>query len=110
MNARVLTVALVTFLLAQTSFAGDGDVTGLFSTFRLSEKSGDISGAAPGLPEVVEVIAKGTTLVFTIPESSATGFPPGTYNGTVTKEGLKLHGPRGFYGDYFLPRKRSFWQ
>jgi len=130
MNARILTVALVTFLAGQTSFAGDGDVTGLFSTFRLSEKSGDISGAeihivpnpdgysaivqasegAPGLPEVVGVVVKGTTLVFTIPESSATGFPPGTYNGTVTKEGLRLHGPRGLYGDYFLPRKRSFWQ
>src|SRR6266446_7639717 len=125
MDPRVPTIALVALLAAQSTFSADGDVTGLFSTFRVSEKSGDISGAeihivpnpqgysaivqasegAPGLPEVVEVVAKGTTLVFTIPESSATGFPPGTYNGTVTKEGLKLHGPRGFYRDYFLPRK-----
>ena len=130
MNTRILTVALVTFLAGQTSFAGDGDVTGLFSTFRLSEKSGDISGAeihivpnpqgysaivqasegAPGLPEVVEVVVNGTTLVFTIPESSATGFPPGIYNGTVTKEGLRLRGSRGTYENYFMPRKRSFWQ
>lgn len=130
MNARVLTVALVAFLAGQTSFAGDGDVTGLFSTFRLSVKSGDISGAeihvvpnpkgysaivqasegAPGFPEVVDVVVKGTTLVFTIPVGSASGFSPGTYNGTVTKEGLRLHGPRGLYENYFLPRKRSFWQ
>src|SRR5712671_838896 len=130
MNPRVPIIALVALLAAQSAFSADGDVTGLFSTFGLSGKPGDISGAeihivpnprgysaivqasegAPGLPEVVEVVAKGTTLVFTIPESSATGFPPGTYNGTVTKEGLKLHGPRGFYGDYFLPRKHSFWQ
>src|SRR2546426_5170478 len=105
MNARVLTVALAAFLAAQTSFAGDSDVTGLFSTVVLSRKSGDISGAeihvvpnpkgysaivqasegAPGFPEVVDVVVKGTTLLFTIPESSASGFSPGTYNGTVTK-------------------------
>ena len=129
MNARVLTVALVAFLAGQPSFAADGNVTGLFSTF-LKEKSGDISGAeihivpnpkgysavvqasegAPGFPEVIDVVVKGATLVFTIPERSASGFSPGTYNGTVTKEGLRLRGPRGLYGDYFLPRKGSFWQ
>ncbi len=130
MNARVLTVALVAFLGGQTSFAADGDVTGLFSTFARGEKSGDVSGAeihivpnpkgysaivqgsegAPGFPEVVDVVVKGITLVFTIPVESASGFSPGIYNGTVTKEGLRLRGPRGLYGDYFLPRKRSFWQ
>jgi hypothetical protein len=130
MNARVLTLALVSLLAAQTSFAADDDVTGLFSTFVLGGKLGDISGAeihivpnpkgysavvqasegAPGFPEVVEVVVKGTTLVFTIPAVSSSGFSPGTYNGTVTKEGLRLRGPRGLYGDYFLPRKRSFWQ
>src|SRR5258706_7467017 len=129
MNARVLTVALVVFLAGQPSFAAEGDVTGLFSTF-LKEKSGDISGAeihivpnpkgysavvqasegAPGFPEVIDVVAKGATLVFTIPKSSASGFSPGIYNGTVTKEGLRLRGPRGLYGDYFLPRKGRFWQ
>src|SRR6266704_582386 len=129
MNARVLTVALVAFLAGHPSFAADGDVTGLFSTF-LKEKSGDVSGAeihivpntkgysaivqasegAPGFPEVVDVVAKGATLVFAIPQSSAAGFSPGTYNGTVTREGLTLHGPRGMYGNYFMPRKRSFWQ
>jgi len=129
MNAKVLIVVLVAFLAGQTSFARDGDVTGLFSTF-LSGKSGDISGAeihivpnpkgysavvqasegAPGFPEVVDAVVKGTTLVFTIPDSSASGFSPGIYNGTVTKEGLRLRGPRGLYGDYFLPRKRSYWQ
>ncbi len=43
MNARILTVALVGFLAGQPSFAADGDVSGLLSTF-LSEKSDDISG------------------------------------------------------------------
>src|SRR6266852_588986 len=130
MNPRVPTIALVALLAAQSTFSADGDVTGLFSTFGLSGKSGDISGAeihivpnpkgysaivqasegAPGFPEVVDVVIKGTTLVFTIPTVSASGFSPGTYNGTVSKEGLRLRGPRGLYGDYFLPRKRSFWQ
>ena len=130
MNARLLTLALVTFLTGQPLLAGDDDVTGLFSTFRHRGKSGDISGAeihvvpnpkgysaivqasegAPGFPEVVDVAAKGTTLVFTIPKTSASGFSPGIYNGTVTKEGLRLRGPKGFYEDYFLPRKKSFWQ
>ena len=130
MNPRVPTIALVALLAAQSAFSADGDVTGLFSTFGLSGKSGDNSGAeihivpnpkgysaivqasegAPGFPEVVEVVAKGATLVFAIPQSSASGFSPGTYNGTVTREGLTLHGPRGIYGNYFMPRKRSFWQ
>src|SRR6266849_3018557 len=110
MNARVLTLVFAAFLAAQTSFAADGDVTGLFSTFVLGGRSGDISGAeihivpnpkgysavvqasegAPGFPEVVDVVVKGTTLVFTIPAVSASGFSPGTYNGTVSKEGLRL--------------------
>jgi len=130
MNARVLTLALVALLAAQPTFAADGGVTGLFSTFVLGGKSGDISGAeihivpnpkgysavvqasegAPGFPEIVDVVVEGTTLVFTVPVDSASGFSPGTYNGTVSKEGLRLRGPRGLYGDYFLPRKRSFWQ
>ena|SRR2546427_9704257 len=130
MTAKILTVALVAFLAGQTSFAADGEATGLFSTFRRSGKSGDISGAeihvvpnpkgysaivqasegAPGFPEVVDVVVKGTTLTFTIPESSASGFSPGTYNGTATKEGLRLRGPGGLYENYFLPRKGSFWQ
>src|SRR6266581_6662710 len=130
MNPRVPTIALVALLAAQSTFSADGAVTGLFSTFGLSGKPGDISGAeihivpnpkgysaivqasegAPGFPEVVDVVVKGTTLTFTIPERSASGFSPGTYNGTVTKEGLRLRGPRGLYGDYFLPRKGSFWQ
>src|SRR2546427_7864688 len=130
MNARVLTLALVSLLAAQTSFAAADDVTGLFSTFVLGGKLGDISGAeihivpnpkgysaivqasegAPGFPEVVDVVVKGTTLTFTIPESSASGFSPGTYNGTATKEGLRLRGPGGLYENYFLPRKGSFWQ
>ena len=130
MNPRVPTIALVALLAGQSAFSADGDVTGLFSTFGLNGKSGDISGAeihivpnpkgysaivqasegAPGFPEVVDVVAKGATLVFAIPQSSASGFSPGTYNGTVTKEGLTLHGPTGMYSNYFMPRKRSFWQ
>src|SRR5438445_13277194 len=127
MNPRVPTIALVALLAGQSAFSADGDVTGLFSTFGLSGKPGDISGAeihivlnpkgysavvqasegAPGFPEVVDVVVKGTTLVFTIPVDSASGFSPGTYNGTVSKDGLRLRGRSGLYGDYFLRRKRS---
>jgi len=37
MNARVLTLAVVALLAAHPTFAADGDVTGLFSTFVLAE-------------------------------------------------------------------------
>ncbi len=88
MNPRVPTIALVALLAAQSTFSADGAVTGLFSTFGLSGKPGDISGAeihivpnpkgysaivqasegAPGFPEVVDVVAKRATLVFAIPQ------------------------------------------
>ncbi|NLV31872.1 MAG: hypothetical protein GXY47_12045 [Acidobacteria bacterium] len=114
----------------KVSLAQESNMTGIFSTFRLSDKSGDMSGAeihvvpnprgysaivqasegAPGFPEVVNILVKGTNIVFLIPEDSASGFEPGKYIGTVTKEGLKLRGPKGIYENYFMPRKHSYWE
>jgi len=125
MKFRLVIVTLVTLLTGQGSSAQDSNVTGLFSTFRLSEESGDIDGAeihivrnptgysaivqasegAPGFPEVVNILVKGTTIEFSIPKNSASGFEPGTYFGIVTKEGLNLRGPKGLYESYFMPRK-----
>jgi hypothetical protein len=130
MRFRPLLAALGILLTSQVSLAQESNVTGIFSTFRLSEKSGDISGAeihvvpnprgysaivqasegAPGFPEVVNLLVKGTNIEFWIPKGSASGFEPGKYVGTVTKEGLKLRGPKGLYENYFMPRKRSYWE
>jgi hypothetical protein len=120
----ILFGALVTGTVAR---AENNSVTGLFSTFHVSEKSGDISGAeihivpnpvgysaivqasegAPGFPEAFNLSIKGSEIEFTIPKNSASGFPPGNYVGTVSIKSLKLRGP---YEEYLLPRKGSFWQ
>jgi len=129
MRAVAITAFLAVFV-TQGVFAAEPALTGLFSTFQQSEKAGDISGAeihivpnpkglsvivqgsegAPGFPEVLDVRTAGTTVMFTVPEHSASGLVAGEYRGTVTKKGLRLRGPRGLYEDYFLPRKPSFWQ
>ena len=108
----------------------NGEVTGLFSTFRLSEKSGDIVGAeihivpnpmgysaivqasegAPCFPEVVNLSVQGNTIEFTISPNSASGFPPGRYVGHITREHLLLDGPTEGFTKYKMPRKKSYWQ
>jgi len=126
---RSSTVALLSLLLAQPLLAEETAVTGLFSTFRLSEKSRDIVGAeihivpnpvgysaivqgsegAPGFPEVVGLTFKANSVEFVVPLKSASGLPPGKYTGTITKDGLKLEGPTDLYKNYVMPRKNSYW-
>jgi len=121
---------IILIALSSSSEASDREVTGLFSTFRLSEKSGDIVGAeihivpnpkgysaivqgsegAPGFPEVVTLSVKGKTVTFAIPPNSASGLPPGKYIGRVTREGLLLDGPTERFKKYQMPRKKSYWQ
>jgi hypothetical protein len=130
MSAKRVVTAVILGVFSTLTLAGDQNVTGLFSTFRNSERSGDITGAeihvvqspsgfsaivqasegAPGYPEVLQIGVSGRTITFTVPETSATGFAPGNYRGTVTAKGLRLRGPKGQYEDYFLPRKPSCWQ
>ncbi len=125
----ILIIAFIA-LSPRSAVTSDGEVTGVFSTFRLSEKSGDIVGAeihivpnpkgysaivqgsegAPGFPEVVPVSVKGNTITFTISPSSASGLPPGKYIGRVTREGLLLDGPTESFKEYKMPRKKSYWQ
>ena len=105
------------------------DVTGLFSTLRLSEASGDLVGVeihivpnpvgysaivqgaegAPGFPEVVTVTVQARTIDFVIPEGSGSGLPPGKYSGTIVREGLRLNGPTEHYNNYLIPRASSYW-
>lgn len=130
MSAKRFVAAVVLGVVSALTFADDQNVTGLFSTFRYSKGSGDMTGAeihvvqsprgfsaivqasegAPGYPEVLQIGVVGRTITFTVPETSATGFAPGNYRGTVTAKGLRLRGPKGQYENYFLPRKPSFWQ
>lgn len=125
-----LIIILAAFFTASSAYAENRNVTGLFSTFHINEKSGDISGAeihivpnpvgysaivqasegAPGYPEVISLSVKGNDVEFTVPENSASGFEPGKYVGSVSNNGILLHGPKGFYGELFLPRSRSLWQ
>lgn len=125
-----LIIIFAAFFIGTAAHAENGHVTGLFSTFHISEKSGDISGAeihivpnpvgysaivqasegAPGYPEVISLSVKGSDVEFTIPENSASGFEPGKYVGSVVIKGILLHGPKGFYGELFLPRNKSLWQ
>ena len=125
-----LILLFIVFVNGTVAHAENNNVTGLFSTFRVSEKSGDISGAeihivpnpvgysaivqasegAPAFPEVIKISVKGSEFEFTIPENSASGFSPGKYQGSVSIKGLMLHGPKGLYKEYFLPRRNSFWK
>ena len=125
----ILIIAFMTFL-PRSAVTSDGVVTGIFSTFRLSEKSGDIVGAeihivpnpkgysaivqgsegAPGFPEVVTLSVEGNTITFTISSNSASGLPPGKYIGRVTRKGLLLNGPTESYKQYEMPRKKSYFQ
>jgi hypothetical protein len=122
-------VAVLTVFPVQPLFAETSAVTGVFSTFRWSERSGDLVGVeihivpnpvgysaivqgsegAPGFPEVVSVTVKATSIEFVIPQESGSGLPPGKYNGTITKEGLRLDGPAGHYKNVLIPRAASFW-
>jgi hypothetical protein len=124
-----LIIAFMT-ISPRSAVCSDEKVTGVFSTFRLSEKSGDIVGAeihivpnpkgysaivqgsegAPGFPEVVTIFFKGNSLTFTISSNSASGLPPGKYTGRVTRDGLLLNGPTESFTKYKMPRKRSYWQ
>lgn len=125
----LLTVAVLALLFVQPLFAEESAVTGLFSTFRLGEHSGDIVGAeihivpnptgysaivqgsegAPGFPEVVSLTVTANRIEFVIPQTSASGLPPGRYSGTITKDGLRLDGPTDHYKNYVMPRKNSYW-
>jgi len=126
---KLPTVAILSLILAQPLLAEESLITGLFSTFRLSENSGDIVGAeihivpnpvgysrivqasegAPGFPEVLSLTVKGNSIEFLVPRKSASGLPPGKYVGTITKDGLRLQGLSDHYKNYVMPRTNSYW-
>ena len=121
--------AVTSLLLGQQLFAGESGVTGLFSTLRMSEASGDLVGVeihivpnpvgysaivqgsegAPGFPEVVTVTVQARTIDFVIRDGSGSGLPPGKYSGTIVREGLRLNGPTEHYKNYLIPRATSYW-
>ncbi len=102
------------------------DITGFFSSFRVSERSGDLVGmelhvvpdptgysivihaseGAPAYPETYHVRVEGDKVAFTIPENTKCGLPPGKYRAKIKAKVLELTGP---YKRWVVPRKSSFW-
>lgn len=122
---RTIAVSIIIGLFPLSVIAAD--ITGTFSSFKLSSQSGDIVGmeihivptpkgysaivqgseGAPGFPEVFEVNQQNNNISFAIPESTATGVRPGVYKGSISESGLTL---RGSSRNYELTRKPSYWQ
>ncbi len=122
-----LRAATFTLLISVAVQAGDTQVVGTYSSFRVSARSGDLGGleisivpdpighsavvqgseGAPAFPVVVPVTVAGSRIEFTIPEPSRCGLAPGTYSGVVSPTALDLSGPPPFSTK--LPRKRSYW-
>jgi hypothetical protein len=124
MPVVVLCVAML--LVAPRALASD-QVTGSFSNFRISERSGDFVGmelhvvpnptgysvvvhaseGAPAYPETytIEVIEDGFT--FLLADSAKCGLPPGKYRAKVVDNSLHLSGP---YKSWDVPRRQSYWQ
>ena len=118
-------------LLAQSGLAQPvpQGITGIFSTLRVSEQSGDIVGVelmvlgsssgvsvvvqgsegAPGTPLVLPAALRGSVVQFDVPPSCACGMLQGTYRAEIDEGGITLAGPSGG-GARFLPRGDSFWQ
>ena len=124
-HMKILTPLIFFCLVSTSTFAVE--ITGMFSSFRLSEQSGDIVGmeihivpdpigysaivqgseGAPGFPKAYSITRNGNIIIFTVPKASGTGLAPGKYKGTVSSKDLRLRGP---YKSYVLPRKSSYWQ
>jgi hypothetical protein len=104
-------------------------ITGIFSTFRVSERTGDILGmelmvlggsngvavvvqgseGAPGTPVVLGAAIRANTIEFEVPASCPCAMLQGKYRGQIDADGIDLEGP-GSGGPRHLPRSDSFWQ
>lgn len=118
---------LLISLLALPLYSPGSEITGLFSSFRMSERSGDIVGmelhlvpdptghsivvhaseGAPAYPETYHVKIDGNEITFSLPETAKCGLPPGDYRARITADALELAAP---YNSWVVPRKHSFWQ
>ena len=105
-------LTFLTLINIANTFA-ETKVTGTFSSFRISERSGDIVGmelhivpdptgysvvvqgseGAPGFPESYIVTVQGNEITFNLPESANCGLPPGNYRAKIELQGLHLIGP-----------------
>ena len=103
------------------------DIAGMFSSFHISEKSGDFTGVeihivkggrgyavivqasegSPGMPEVFVPQVSGNAIKFEIPPDSRTGLEPAIYAAEIRDDSLTLTGPRG---PREVPRRASFWR
>lgn len=124
-------IMLVSLMSAQVGMAQPipQGLTGIFSTLRVSERSGDIVGmelmvvggangvyvvaqgseGAPGTPLVVEAALRGNTIEFEVPMSCPCALLQGTYRGEISATGIRLEGP-GNVEPRLLPRGDSYWQ
>jgi hypothetical protein len=131
MRAIGYSIALVALSISYNSSSQPiaKELTGIFSTLRVSERSGDVEGVevfvvggglglsvvvqgsegAPGVPLVLNPQIRGNEIEFQVPRSCPCGLQEGRYRGTVTSSGITLNGPANF-GQRFLPRGDSYWQ
>lgn len=128
---KILILSLLIYLLSPIIVSAEkSSLAGIYSSFRYSDKSGDIVGmeiqlipnpigysaivqaseGAPAFPEAYRIKASGNTFTLIIPEKSVCGLMPGIYSGTVTKKALILNSPKPLNRKYYLPKGRSFWQ
>ena len=119
-----LSLIFIFLALTETAQAEETAIYGIFSSFHKNSASGDLIGAEihvlphpaivvqgseghAGEPELFKVKVLGNNLLFTIPEASKTGFSPGFYEATITKDKMVLVGPRH---KIEIPRNESYWK
>jgi hypothetical protein len=123
---RLTAIALC--CIAAEAIAQSPNIAGTYTSYRVSEKSGDIVGAeviiihgigsyfatiqcsegAPGDPVLVTLDVQGSAIAFSLAEDNPTGCSEGPYKGLVTNQGLELTSLKT-KRQRMLKRGQSFW-
>lgn len=115
------------FVLVIVPALVQADITGMFSSMRVSERSGDFTGlevhivpalngfamvlqaseGAPGVPDVFELSVDRETVRFVVPSGSRCGLEPGEYEAKIREDSFILLDPNG---TRIIPRRQSYWR